>query len=101
MPAFIASLFGGLVAWFAEFLTKKVAIRMAAIVAFTAATVTFATAIKALVAAIAYSPAGDVLCKMGWCIPSNTAACIGALTSAFIARWLYDQAVARIKFMAM
>lgn len=101
MPAFFMGLFGSLVSYFAEYLTKKIAIRAAAIAAFTGATLTFASLIKGLVVAIAYSPAGDVLCKMSWLFPSNVGVCVSSVISAMLARWLFDQSVARIKFMAM
>lgn len=86
----LATLFSGLISWFASFLAKKWAVRVALISVFISITVSFTLAIHGLIMLIRVSDPG------GWynvglsLLPTNFIGCIGAYIAAVVTRWVYD-----------
>ncbi len=85
----IWSLFTSILAYFAQFLGKRLSIVAAAITAFTSIVITLKTAIDALIASIYVAlPTGFFLFGFGL-LPDNTAACLTAISSGLIASQVY------------
>jgi hypothetical protein len=90
MPA-IAALLGGivvsLIGFFAKWMTKRIAVIAAAVVALTAVTATFVGVIEGLIAGISYT-APD-FSGVFLILPNNFSACISAMIAARVAYWVY------------
>lgn len=88
--AWVGSLITSIATFFAAFLTKRVAIVLAVIVAAGAFTVTFIAGLNAIIAGIVYAIPPSISLGMSWFIPSNMDDCIAAIMAAHVLRWVYD-----------
>lgn len=95
---FLAGLFGSLVSFFGQWMTKKAAAGTAAVAALTAFSVGFWVALKALMAGVLV--AAPSLCALSWLIPSNAAACVSVIVSASVVRAVYDWHIENIKVLS-
>lgn len=93
----LAALVGSVATFFATQITKKVALTAAALTAFTALTAAFAAVVKGLLTSIIYQLPDWAAAGAGLFLPPNLAACIGALITARIARWIYDYHIQSLK----
>ncbi|WP_137940348.1 DUF5455 family protein [Chitinivorax sp. B] len=100
MPAFLMGLFGGLATWLGQWLTKKTAIGVAAVAAFTSMTVTMWSVCMGAIAALKYSLPDPVMAVAGQVLPSNLPACVAAYIAARMARAFYDWNVETLKIMS-
>ena len=89
LASLLGSLFFSIVSFLARFLTKKIAILTAVVLAAVALTSAFFSFVSGLFAGIEYlMPAviDDALC---WLLPANTKACVTAYLSARVAAYVY------------
>jgi len=98
LAGFIGSIFSGFIGWLSAYLGKRLAVTLAVVAAFTAATATFWAAAEALVFGLAVSVPADVVTVASWIVPPNLAVCIGALLSARLVRFAYDWNVRVLQF---
>lgn len=90
LAGILGGLFASLVAWFASFMTKRLAITAAAVVSILAVTATFYAALEALLSGIVASAPPHFGQAVGLVWPSNASACLAAILSAYVLRWVYD-----------
>lgn len=81
-------------------LAKKAVYAATAAAALLALTTAFILAVKALFTGIVFVLPAWAQVGAGLFLPSNLPACIGALISARIARWIYDYHVATLKLVS-
>lgn len=91
----IGTFFSGLLAFFAKFVTKRVAIVGAAIGVILTITATFIAAIEGLLVGIAYA-APDFGVAFAF-FPPNMSACVSAIITAKILKWAYSWNVSFIQ----
>lgn len=85
----LASLFSSLATYIAGYLGKKFSVVAAAIVSFTSVLLTFKLAIDAILNGLqSVAPTGIVLLGIQL-LPDNTASCIAAISSAYVAAQVY------------
>lgn len=97
LASFFASIFTALIGFFATYLGKRLALVAAAIVAVAGAFTVFYTAVLALIAGLAvpYPIVGNAV----YCfLPSNTQACISAVITAYVLRWVYEWKIRVIQY---
>lgn len=86
----LGSLFTGLITFFAQFVTRRIALLTAAILIITTLTTSFFLALNGLVSATQILLPSVVTQNMGLFLPSNISACITAIATAKTLRWAYD-----------
>ncbi|MFO1436452.1 MAG: DUF5455 family protein [Gammaproteobacteria bacterium] len=94
----LVGLFGGLVDFFAKFVTKKVALMAAFVAAFVAFSAAFIATVAGIASAIVPSVPTWLSVPLTWAVPSNVTACLSAYVAARAARWVY---VANVRVAAM
>jgi len=97
MPAFLLALFGGigslfasLASLFALYVTKKIAVGLAAIAMILALTAAFWAALQGLIGGISASVPAELSIAASWVIPGNASACFSAYIAANVLRFAYD-----------
>jgi hypothetical protein len=90
LAGMLYNLFTALVSFFAIWMTKQVALRLAAIAAAVAFTAAFVIAINALISSITVAIPSAITTAASWVVPSNAATCLGVYVSALAIRWVYD-----------
>lgn len=102
LGALLVSLFSGIAAFFAQWLTKKIAFVAAALTAFAALLFSFLAIISALWASLSAAfPANSYVLMGFWMVvPANFAPCLAALITAKLARAAYDYNVGALKLAA-
>ena len=97
LASLFVTLFGGLASFFAQYLTKKVALAAAAISTFGLLTVGFYATLSALIAGLltSFPVSGGLISTMIWLAvpdsaPAIIAAVIGADTALALYRWNVD-----------
>lgn len=98
MIQILVALFGSLIGFFAQWMTKKAALGTAAVASMLVLTLGFWAAIKA--AATAVLVAVPALCELSWLIPGNATACLSAVIGARIVRAIYDWHIENIKVLS-
>jgi len=98
LAGILGGLFASLVAWFAQFLTKRLAILVAVVLAIGALTATFFSAMQALVSGLSAALPAAVTTGMGLLLPSNTILCLTAVVSAYTVRYVYAWNVRIIQY---
>ena len=94
----LVSLFGSVLTYFAERLTKKTALIVTALAVFLGLTTAFVFAVKALLlAGMVYGLPGWLGSAAGAIVPSNLPACVAAYVAARLVRWVYDYHVQTLK----
>jgi ABC-type multidrug transport system permease subunit len=89
LATFLAGIFSSVVAWFAQWMTRKLALSAALIAALAALYVTFAGAIVAAITAISYQTPEHLNTALSLVVPSNLVPCVAAYWSARLALWVY------------
>jgi len=97
MPAFllamftsIGSMFASLAALFALYVTKRVAVLIAAVAMILTMTSALWAALSMLIAGISAGVPGNLQIAASWVMPSNATACFSAYISAHVLRFAYD-----------
>lgn len=90
LAAWIGSLVTSIASFFAQWLSKRVAMVAAAVVAISAFTITMIASIQALYAGIAYAAPSWLVIGWGWLVPDNADNCMAAYITAITVRWAYD-----------
>lgn len=97
--AICSTLFGAVISFFAEYVSYKIAILFATIVAFTAINLALVMLFKALLVSLYLVMPGE-LQQAAQFLPTNISVCITALISGKIAIWLYQRKMQLLKFHA-
>lgn len=101
MGAFLASAFGGLVSFFAQWVTKKTALGVTMITTIAALTLALYLTLKLLVASLLAVIVNKwVLIGMAVVWPPNADACVAAMFACDIAVFLYRTHIENIKAIA-
>lgn len=91
---FLASAIGGffvaVVAYFAKFISKRVAVVLVALGLIATATLTFIGLIEGLMSGISVISPPWLTMAAGLVVPDNLSACVSILVSGRIARWAYE-----------
>lgn len=95
----VSTLFGSAIAFFAQYVSYKIAILFATIVAFTALNLALVILFKALLVSL-YLVMPIELQHAAEFLPTNISVCITALISGKIAIWLYQRKMHLLKFHA-
>jgi len=86
----ITSAFTGLFVWFTQFLTKRLALVVAAIAIILAMTAAFFLAIEGLISALSLAAPIEVTQFAGFVLPNNISSSIAIIISARLLRYAYD-----------
>ena len=98
--SFLAGLAGSLTAFFAKYLTKKLAITAGALTAIAAVTTAFWLAIKSSIAAIGLITPPFFNEAMAFIVPWNLEVCISLIIAARVMRYVYEWKVYAIHLHA-
>lgn len=90
LAGLVANAFAALLVFFGKFFTARLAAVAAMIVAALALTAAFYVAIAGVIGLISPIAPPFFSDALGMFLPSNAKACISAIFSAFVLRWLYD-----------
>lgn len=85
----LSGLFGGLVTWFMNFFTKKVASAFAGFALIALATAAFFSAINSILLGITFVIPGYMVQAAGHVIPANLLPCLAAIAAAKVAAYAY------------
>ncbi len=97
LASFLGSIFTALVGFFSAYLTKRLALVAAGVVAIAGAFTVFYAAVLALVAGL--SVPFPVVGNAVYCfLPANTQACVSAILTAYVLRWVYEWKVRVIQY---
>jgi len=86
----LGGLFFGLMEWLTKFVSRKVAYQLAIITAIMAVTGGFILLIKGLFVGIMVYAPSQIACSIHLFVPSNATACVSAVLSARLVRWVYE-----------
>ena len=86
----IGGLFSAVFSYFAQFLTKRVAIVATVIAVLVAITTTFFAVIAGIVSALSVAAPPQVSVAASLVVPGNATACASAYMAALVARWAYQ-----------
>jgi hypothetical protein len=101
LAKFLVGAFGGIVAFFAQYVTKKTALGLTMISVIAGLTLTLYTGLSLMVASLAVQIVNPyILMGMSVLWPPNAEACISAMFATDLAVWLYRTHVGNIKAMA-
>lgn len=103
LASLLATLFGGLASFFAQWLTKKTALATAAVATFTALTVALYSALSAIIGGVmtSFPAGGSVVASIIWmAVPDNAPACISAAVATDTAIALYCWNAQNLKLVA-
>ena len=90
LASVIGGLFSAVFAYFAQFLTKRLAIVAAVVSVLIAITTAFFAAINGIVSALSVAAPPSVAVAASLVVPSNATACASAYMAALVARWAYQ-----------
>lgn len=101
MGAFFVGLFSSLAGFFAQYLTKKLSIGLAAITAFVALTAAFYGAIFALLSGLYVALPATAVQYMSYCIPSNFPACLSAVIAGEFVAAAYNHTFKKMQLLLL
>jgi len=90
LAAFIGSLFTAALQFFAQFMTRKLALLVSGLVAIAAVTTTFFAALNGLLVGIQAAMPSAIVIGYNLFIPRNLDECIAAVISAHLLAWAYS-----------
>lgn len=96
LAGIIGSLFGGVLSFFAQYFTKRIAVIAAVIVLVTGATITVIGVFEGLLSSLAYVEPDFTY--VGLFLPSNTVPCVAVMVTARITYWVYSWNVRVIQY---
>ncbi len=97
LAAYTGTAFTALVGFLAVYITKKVAVTLAALAMVITITTALWAALAALAGGIAVSLPSEVNLAMGWIVPANIKECLSVYMTARLARFVYDVKMQGIK----
>lgn len=98
LASVLGSLFGGILTFFANYLTKKLALTAAFITASLALFAVFFAVCWSTMQGIIYSSPPELSLALRFIVPSNAPACLSAMLTVSVARWVYDWNTRIIQF---
>lgn len=98
--AFLAGIFGQIIAFFAKYMTTKVAMQLTIITTISALTLAVFAAIKALVTAVSVVAPEGLVQGASLVIPDNAAICVSSIISAHAIRYVWSWKVYFIESFA-
>lgn len=96
----LVSLVTSIVTYFGAKLSQKTIFATAAVTAFSAITAAFVVAIKAIAMGLVYTLPGWMAGAVGTMLPTNLAACLGAIVGAKMAVAIYQYHLENIKLIS-
>lgn len=100
LAAWLGSAIAAVVSFFATWLTKAIAIRVAVIAALVALTLAMVAALEGMLSAVAAVMPAEVSNGLSWFWPSNGTACVAVCVAAHVTRWVYDMNVKALTIKA-
>lgn len=97
LAAFLAGLFGSLVAWLAKYIGKRIAIAAAGIAALAAVTSATWATVSAAISGVLVAMPPEVGIAADLFLPTNLLACIAAVFANRVVIWVYKWNVAIIR----
>lgn len=94
----MGSLFSGLLTFFAQYLTKKLALTAAFIAASISLFAVFFSVCWSILQGLIVVTPPEISLALAFFVPTNAPACIGAILSVNVARWVYDWNTRVIQF---
>lgn len=98
LGVYLLSIISALVAFFASYLTKKLAIRVLGVGVIVGLTATFIAAMQTAITAIEYAVPNTINIAASWVLPTNFGLCFSTIIGVMVTRWLYDW---QVKFVQM
>ena len=98
LASLLGSLLSGLISFFAQYLTKRLAIVAMVVSAIAAFTIGFFAAVVALINSIVTAAPAEISYAIMWFIPSNAPSCIAVVLSAHAIRWVYEWNIKIVQF---
>lgn len=98
LASVIGGIFTAVFAYFAKFLTKRVAVVLAAVALIVGATTAFIALITGLSNAISVTLPPYISLAVQLVVPENTSLCISTLITARLSRWAYEWNVRVIQY---
>lgn len=98
LASVLATLFAGLITFFVQFMTKKLALTAAFITGSLLLFGVFFGVCWAAIQAILFAVPQEAAVGLRFLLPSNAPACLGAMLTVNIARWVYDWNTRVIQF---
>ncbi len=97
----IVSLASSVAALFSFWLAKRLALILVIISAFAVLTTSLFFLLSSLITALSVSAPDWLTLAVMWVVPSNLPACISAIVSAHLARWVYEWNIKIISMKAL
>lgn len=98
LAGILGSLFAGLITFFVQFMSKKLALTAAFVTASLALFSVFFGVCWSLMQSIMIAAPPEVSMGVHFLLPSNAPTCMGAYLTARVARWVYDWNTRVIQF---
>lgn len=100
LVSWLGGIFSGIVSFFAQFVSKRLAINLAVIAALVGLTVSFYNGIQLAIAGVSYAMPSSVAIGASWLVPSNLDTCISVMLGARVMRWVYEWQAMAVKYKA-
>lgn len=94
----IGALFVSMFTWLVQFVTKKIALTLAALAVLLTVTTAFFAAIEGLLTLIVAVAPTELTQACSLILPTNTTGCLTAVMSAHLLRWVYGWQVRIIQY---
>lgn len=98
LASLLGSLLSGLITFFAQYLTKRLAIVAIVVSAIAAFTIGFFAALVALINTIVASAPAEINQAIIWFVPSNASSCVAVVLTAHAIRWVYEWNIKIVQF---
>jgi uncharacterized protein DUF5455 len=98
LAAWIGNLLGSIAGFFGQYFSKRLAVGLAVVIAFTASTAIFIAALNAAVLTISVVVPSEITIAASWVVPSNSDECLAAIITAKLASWVYYWQVKVIQY---
>lgn len=90
LASFLGSIFSSVVAFFFQYMTRKLAITAAVIAAIGVLTVAFFAAVYSLISGLVVHAPDFIIVAASWVVPDNVPALISISLTARALRWAYE-----------
>lgn len=100
LASFIGGLLSTLIDWLAKYFTKRLAVTVAIVAAFTSLTAAMWAGLQALVSGIVVAMPSEIGTVASWIAPGNLTECLAAVATAKFLRFVYDAKVRVLDFQS-